>query len=67
MKAPFPYFGGKSKVSDLVWGLLGADVMNYVEPFAGSLAVLLGRPGGAGKCAPRVPLGFSFLPSSALP
>ena len=49
MKAPFPYFGGKSKVADLVWKLLGADCVNYVEPFAGSLAVLLARPGGAGK------------------
>jgi len=49
LKAPFPYFGGKSKVSDLVWQYLGADVTNYVEPFAGSLAVLLGRPGGPGK------------------
>jgi site-specific DNA-adenine methylase len=49
LKAPFPYFGGKSKVADTIWGLLGADVTNYVEPFAGSLAVLLNRPGGAGK------------------
>ncbi len=46
MKAPFPYFGGKSRIAKLVWGLLG-DVKNYVEPFAGSLAVLLARPGGA--------------------
>ena len=36
-------------MSDIVWQHLGADVTNYVEPFAGSLAVLLGRPGGAGK------------------
>lgn len=43
MKAPFPWFGGKSKVSRLVWEHFG-DVRNYVEPFAGSLAVLLGRP-----------------------
>lgn len=43
MKAPFPYFGGKSKVVDIVWACLG-DVSNYVEPFAGSLAVLLSRP-----------------------
>lgn len=42
-KAPFPYFGGKSKAAPLVWSLLG-DVPHYVEPFAGSLAVLLGRP-----------------------
>lgn len=43
LKAPFPYFGGKSAVADLVWERLG-DVDNYVEPFAGSLAVLLRRP-----------------------
>lgn len=48
LKAPFPWFGGKSRASALVWEGLG-DVRNYVEPFAGSLAVLLGRPH-----APRV-------------
>lgn len=32
-----------------MWRAFGPDVNNYVEPFAGSLAVLLGRPGGAGK------------------
>ena len=43
LKAPFPYPGGKSRVAQVVWDALG-DVDNYVEPFAGSLAVLLGRP-----------------------
>jgi len=43
MKAPFPWFGGKSRVAHLVWQRFG-PVRNYVEPFAGSLAVLLGRP-----------------------
>ena len=43
MKAPFPWFGGKSTVSDLVWDAFG-DVRNYVEPFFGSGAVLLNRP-----------------------
>lgn len=43
MKAPFPYFGGKRKVAPEVWAALG-DVDNYVDPFAGSLAVLLERP-----------------------
>ena len=42
-KAPFPWFGGKSRVADLVWSRFGA-VKNYVEPFFGSGAVLLGRP-----------------------
>lgn len=43
LKAPFPWFGGKRRVADIVWRALG-PVDNYVEPFAGSLAVLLGRP-----------------------
>ncbi len=43
MIAPFPWFGGKRKVAPNVWAALG-DVDNYVEPFAGSLAVLLERP-----------------------
>jgi site-specific DNA-adenine methylase len=44
LKAPFVWFGGKRKVAQQVWSALG-DVDNYIEPFAGSLAVLLGRPG----------------------
>lgn len=43
MKPVFPYFGGKSRVASVVWAALG-DVDHYVEPFAGSLAVLLARP-----------------------
>lgn len=43
VRAPFPYFGGKSRAAPLVWAAFG-DVPNYVEPFAGSLAVLLSRP-----------------------
>ena len=42
-KAPFPWFGGKSRVADIVWDRFG-NVPNYVEPFFGSGAVLLGRP-----------------------
>jgi hypothetical protein len=48
LKAPFPWFGGKSRVARLVWEHFG-NVPNYVEPFAGSLAVLLGR-----ESTPRV-------------
>ncbi len=47
MKAPFPWFGGKSICAPLAWDLMG-EVPNYVEPFAGSLAILLGRPHRAG-------------------
>jgi len=43
LKAPFPWFGGKRKVAQAVWNAIG-DVQSYVEPFAGSLAVLLERP-----------------------
>ena len=43
LKAPFPWFGGKSKVASIVWERFG-DVQNYVEPFFGSGAVLLSRP-----------------------
>lgn len=46
LKAPFPWYGGKSRVADLVWSRFG-QVDHYIEPFAGSLAVLLARPGGA--------------------
>ena len=45
---PFPWFGAKSPVADVVWAALG-DVVNYVEPFFGSGAVLMLRPGGAGR------------------
>ena len=43
ISAPFPWFGGKSRVADTVWRAFG-DVRNYVEPFFGSGAVLLARP-----------------------
>lgn len=43
IRAPFPWFGGKRKVAAEVWRRFGR-VENYVEPFFGSGAVLLGRP-----------------------
>lgn len=43
LNAPFPYFGGKRRAASLVWGALGSPGV-YIEPFAGSCAVLLGRP-----------------------
>ena len=43
MKAPFPYFGGKTKIGPLVWQALGQP-KHYIEPFCGSCAVLLARP-----------------------
>src|SRR3990167_986445 len=44
LKSPYPYFGGKSSVADVIWAAFG-QVENYIEPFFGSGAVLLGRPG----------------------
>jgi hypothetical protein len=43
LKAPFTWAGGKSSIAPEVWARFG-DVPNFVEPFAGSLAVLLSRP-----------------------
>ncbi len=43
LRAPFPRFGGKRSVAADVWAAFGA-VANYVEPFAGTCAVLLARP-----------------------
>ena len=48
LSAPFPYFGGKSRLAPAIWQRLGSPVV-YVEPFAGSLACLLARPDGAGQ------------------
>ncbi len=47
-KTPFPWFGGKSAAAPAVWAALG-DCEHYVEPFAGSLAVLLRRPHPANR------------------
>ena len=46
--APFPYFGGKRRAAPRIWQALG-DPSGYVEPFAGSAAVLLARPTFTGR------------------
>lgn len=43
LRACFPYFGSKYDIADAIWARLG-NPDNYIEPFAGSLAVLLNRP-----------------------
>ena len=43
LRAPFPYFGGKSRAAEQVWAAFGS-VDNYVEPFSGSAAMLLAAP-----------------------
>ena len=46
MKPPFSYFGGKTNLADAIVSRLPAH-QHYVEPFAGSLAVLLAKPRSA--------------------
>src|SRR5215471_9186111 len=40
-------YGGKSRVAPLIWQRFG-NVPNFIEPFFGSGAVLLGRPHAPG-------------------
>ncbi len=42
-RPPFSYFGGKTNLADRIVSLL-PDHLHYVEPYAGSLAVLLAKP-----------------------
>jgi len=42
--APFPWYGTKRVPAAEIWARLG-DVDHYIEPFAGTLSVLLARPG----------------------
>jgi len=44
--APYPYFGGKRAVVETVWPRLGRP-RQYIEPFCGSAAMLLGAPAPA--------------------
>lgn len=43
MKPPFAYYGGKTTLAERIVEMLPAH-SHYVEPFAGSLAVLLAKP-----------------------
>src|ERR1035437_223946 len=43
LRPPYPYFGAKRRVADVIWKGFGA-VDNFIDPFLGSMAVLLGRP-----------------------
>jgi site-specific DNA-adenine methylase len=42
-KIPFPYFGGKRRVAQIIWKGLG-QIENYIEPFCGGLSILLSSP-----------------------
>lgn len=44
MKPAWPYFGAKTCAAGTIWRLLGNPPL-YVEPFCGTCAALLGRPG----------------------
>ena len=46
MIAPFPYFGGKRSITDMVWQRFGRP-KQYIEPFCGSAAMLLAAPAAA--------------------
>ena len=41
LAAPFPWYGGKRRWAETILERLGDDADSYIEPFAGSLAVLL--------------------------
>jgi hypothetical protein len=53
LKAPYPWAGGKARVSSMVWQRLG-NPDNFIEPFMGSLAVMLRRPAEHFKSGYRV-------------
>lgn len=40
---PFAYFGSKKSITKIIWSRFG-KIDNYIEPFAGSIAVLLDNP-----------------------
>ncbi|WP_233163592.1 DNA adenine methylase [Glycomyces salinus] len=45
LKPPVPYYGGKQRLAERIMALLaGVPHKHYVEPFCGSLAVLMAKP-----------------------
>ena len=59
MRAPFPWFGGKSRAAHLVWPRFG-NVRTYVEPFFGSGAIALARELELGR------LGIGWAPGDTI-
>lgn len=44
VRPPFTYYGGKTRIAETIVSYVPRDHAHYVEPFAGSLAVLLAKP-----------------------
>lgn len=47
LRPPYPWFGAKRRIASVIWDGFGA-VDNFIDPFLGSMAVLLGRPNPQG-------------------
>lgn len=47
LRAPFPWFGNKARIAKTIWERIGQPSV-YVEPFAGSLGVMLANPNWKG-------------------
>lgn len=62
LQSPYPYYGGKSTVTADVWQRFG-KVDLYNEPFFGSGAMLLGRPGWPDKTTEIVNDLWGFVPN----
>ena len=41
LRPPYPWFGSKRRIASVIWQGFGA-VDNFIDPFMGSMAVLLG-------------------------
>ena len=59
LRAPFPWFGGKSRAAHLVWPRF-ANVRTYTEPFYGSGAIALARELELGR------LGIDWSPGDTI-
>jgi len=62
LQSPYPYYGGKSSVTSDVWQRFG-KVDLYNEPFFGSGAMLLGRPGWPDNTTEIVNDLWGFVPN----
>jgi len=63
MKPPAPYYGSKTRAATVVWGALGRDVGNYVEPFCGMASCLLARPEPARRVVETINDVYAMIPN----